>query len=113
MKTGDLKHKIEFQRLKNVLDDEGFPTDNQKYDTFLKVYAAVNNLYGKEKEAVKQNISETIVVFHTRYFRNIDEECYILFKGQRYEIIEPPDNIKYLNKELKIKAKLQKVQNGN
>lgn len=35
-----------------------------------------------------------------------------MFNKQRYEILEI-DNIKYLNKELKIKAKLQVINNGN
>jgi len=69
-------------------------------------------LYGKEYWDSKQQLSENITVFYTRYYKNIDANCYILFKGQRYEIIEI-DNIKYLNKELKIKAKLQVINNGN
>lgn len=110
MNIGQLRHRIEFQRLENTFDNEGFP--KEEYVTFQKSWSDVNDLYGKEYWDSKQQLSENITVFHTRYYKNIDTNCYILFKGQRYEIIEI-DNIKYLNKELKIKAKLQVINNGN
>lgn len=110
MNIGQLRHRIEFQRLENTFDNEGF--SKEEYVTFQKSWADVNDLYGKEYWDSKQQLSENITVFYTRYYKNIDANCYILFKGQRYEIIEI-DNIKYLNKELKIKAKLQVINNGN
>lgn len=113
MNIGQLKHRIEFQRLESTYDKEGFPIEEEEYVTFQKAWADVNDLYGKEYWNSKQNISENITVFHTRFYKNIDTDCFILFKGQRYEIIEPPDNIKYLNRELKIKAKLQVINNGD
>lgn len=110
MNIGQLRHRIEFQRLENTFDNEGFP--KEEYVTFQKSWSDINDLYGKEYWDSKQQLSENITVFYTRYYKNIDTNCYILFKGQRYEIIEI-DNIKYLNKELKIKTKLQVINNGN
>jgi len=110
MNIGQLKHRIEFQRLETTYDNEGFPIED--YVTFQKAWADVNDLYGKEYWDSKQIVSENITVFHTRYLKNIDTNSFILFRGQRYEIIEI-DNVKYLNKELKIKAKLQVINNGN
>lgn len=110
MNIGQLRHRIEFQRLENTFDNEGFP--QEEYITFQKSWSDINDLYGKEYWDSKQQLSENITVFYTRYYKNIDTNCYILFKGQRYEIIEI-DNIKYLNKELKIKSKLQVINNGN
>ena len=110
MNIGQLRHRIEFQRLENTFDNEGFP--KEEYVTFQKSWSDINDLYGKEYWDSKQQLSENITVFYTRYYKNIDTNCYILFKGQRYEIIEI-DNIKYLNKELKIKSKLQVINNGN
>lgn len=112
MNIGQLRHRIEFQRLETTYDKAGFP-QKEEYVTFQKSWADINDLYGKEYWNSKQNISENVTVFHTRYHKNVDTDCFILFKEQRYEIIEPPDNIKYLNKELKIKAKLQVISNGN
>ena len=85
MNIGQLKHRIEFQRLENTYDKEGFPIE--EYVTFQKALADVNDLYGKEYWNSKQNISENITVFHTRFYKNIDTDCFILFKGQRYEIL--------------------------
>jgi SPP1 family predicted phage head-tail adaptor len=111
MNIGQLRHRIEFQRLERYYDNEGFPIED--YVTFQRAWADVNDLYGKEYWSSKQTISENIIVFNTRYYKDIDANCFIFFKGKRYEIIEPPDNIKYLNKELKIKAKLQVINNGD
>lgn len=110
MNIGQLRHRIEFQRLDTTYDDEGFPKED--YTTFQKVWADVNDLYGKEYWNSKQVLSENVTSFYTRYYRDVDMNCFILFNNQRYEILEI-DNIKYLNKELKIKAKLQVINNGN
>ena len=110
MNIGSLRHRIEFQKLEETYDKEGFPIED--YVTFQKAWADVNDLYGKDYWASKQDISENITIFHIRYYKNIDINCFILFNNQRYEILEI-DNIKYLNKELKIKAKLQVINNGN
>ncbi len=113
MNTGAMRHRIEFQRYQTVYDDSGFPTEDKTYVTFQKAYASVNDRYNKENDDSKQIVSEKTTIFYTRFFKNIDSTCFILFRGQRYEIIKPPDNIKYLNKELKIEAKLQLISNGN
>ena len=110
MNIGQLRHRIEFQRLETDYDEEGFPIE--EYVTFQKAWADVNDLYGKEYWNSKQVISENITVFHTRYYKNVDVNSLILFNNQKYEIVEI-DNIKYLNKELKIKAKLQVINSGN
>lgn len=110
MNIGQLRHRIEFQRLDTTYDDEGFPKED--YITFQKAWADVNDLYGKEYWNSKQVLSENVTSFYTRYYREVDMNCFILFNNQRYEILEI-DNIKYLNKELKIKAKLQVINNGN
>lgn len=110
MNIGQLRQRIEFQRLETTYDEEGFPIED--YITFQKAWADVNDLYGKEYWNSKQVISENITVFHTRYYKNIDVNSLILFNNQRYEIVEI-DNIKYLNKELKIKTKLRVINNGN
>ncbi|MGG7145062.1 phage head closure protein [Clostridium nigeriense] len=110
MNIGNLRHRIKFQRLDESYDNEGFPI--KKYITFQKAWADINDLYGKDYWSSKQLISENITTFYTRYYKNIDVNCFILFNNQRYEILEI-DNIKYLNKELKIKAKSQVINDGN
>ena len=44
MNIGSLKHRIEFQRLEETYDKEGFPIKD--YVTFQKAWADVNDLYG-------------------------------------------------------------------
>lgn len=113
MRIGQLRHRIEIQRLEkdpDNFDKEGFPIEN--YITIKKAWANVNDLYGKEYWKNKQVMNENITMFNTRYIKDIDVDCIIFFNNKRYEIIEI-DNIKYLNKELKIKAKLQVINDGN
>ena len=110
MNIGSLRHRIEFQRLETTYDKEGFPIE--EYVTFQKAWADINNLYGKEYWNSKQAISENVTSLYNKYYKNIDMDCFSMFNKQRYEILEI-DNIKYLNKELKIKAKLQVINNGN
>lgn len=112
MNTGAMRHRIEFQRYQTVYDDSGFPTEDKTYVTFQKAYASVNDRYGKKEDTSEQNVSEKITYFYSRYFRSVDTNCFILFRGQRYEIVNV-DNIKYMNKELKIEAKLQVISDGN
>ena len=110
MNIGQLRHRIEFQRLESTYDKEGFPIE--EYVTFQKAWADVNDLYGKEYWNSKQNISENITVFHIRYHKNIDTNCFILFKG-RVKLLNHQITLHYLNKELKIKAKLQVINSGD
>ena len=103
---------VERLTLQIDVNEIGMKYTVDKIEKALKI-TGLREVDRKEYWNSKQNISENITVFHTRFYKNIDTDCFILFKGQRYEIIEPPDNIKYLNKELKIKTKLQVINNGD
>ncbi|OLS02885.1 phage head closure protein [Tissierella creatinophila] len=98
------RHLIEIQKKQNIYDDAGFPKEG--YETVRKTYADVNDLYGNEKYLAKQFIQEKVTSFKMRFIEGITPDMFILFQGQRYEIIEHPDNVKYENKELIIKARL-------
>src|SRR5690554_3843436 len=106
------RHLIEIQEKKPKLDEAGFPVLDENgenvvdFVTFRKTYAAVNDLFGEEKYLAKQFVNEKITSFKIRYMPGITPEMFILFQNQRYEIIEYPDNVKYENKELIIKARL-------
>lgn len=100
-----VKRLIEIQEKKDAgFDDAGFPSED--YPTIKKAYAEINDLFGQEKYAAKQIMSEKITSFKIRYIPGITPDMYILFDEDRYEIVEPPDNVKYENKTLIIKAKL-------
>lgn len=106
------KHLIEIQEKRAKYDDAGFPVLDSsgeevvEFITLKRVYATVNDLFGQEKYLAKQFINEKITSFKIRYMTGITPNMYILFQSQRYEIIEYPDNVKYENKELIIKARL-------
>lgn len=106
---------IEIQEKKIKYDDAGFPMldedgkDLIEFKTVKKCYASVNDLYGEEKYLAKQFINEKVTNFTIRFMPGITPEMFILFQNQRYEIIEYPDNVKYENKELVIKAKLVSI----
>ena len=110
MNAGKLRHRIEFKRLETTFDTSGFPIND--YITIQKAWADMKNLQAKNIWNSKQNVSEQTVEFHTRYFSNIDNNCIIIFNNKIYEIVSI-DNVGYLNKELKIQAKVKEIENGN
>ena len=64
MIIGNLRHRIEIQKLETVYDEENFPV--KKYTTIQKVWADVNDLYGKDYWESKQQMSENQTIFHIR-----------------------------------------------
>ena len=108
----EYRHLIEIQEKRPKYGDAGFPILDEngeeviEFHTIKKIYASVNDLYGQEKYLAKQFINEKITSFKTRFIAGITPDMYIWFQNQRYEIIEYPDNVKYENKELIIKARL-------
>lgn len=104
MNPGELRNRIEFGHFKTVTDSKGFKA--KEWVPEFKAWAAVNNLYGREFWAAKAVQGETTVKFKVRYNSKINEKLYIKFQGNYYEIIPPVDDIKYLHKEMEIKAKI-------
>ena len=101
MGIGELKHRITFQVISNVVNENGFETEN--CENFIMVWAKVTNLYGKEYFEAAAIQKEKTVKFIIRAIKGIDETMRILFKGKTYNIIFI-DNIKYENKYIEIKA---------
>jgi len=52
MNIGQLRHRIEFQRLETTYDNEGFPIED--YVTFQKAWADVNDYMGKNTGTVSR-----------------------------------------------------------
>ena len=78
---------------------------------FFKCYAYVNNLSGKEYWAAAEVNAENEIFFIIRYcseIKGIDTEHYrIKFRGKPYNITFI-DNIQYADKNIKIRAVLDK-----
>ncbi|NFE94361.1 phage head closure protein [Clostridium botulinum] len=101
MNTGDLKHRVTFQRFTTVVNDNGFEIEGwQDYKT---VWASVSNLYGREYFEVTAIQAEKTVKFTIRFIKEIDESMRIKFREKQYNITSI-DNIKYANKFIEIKA---------
>lgn len=105
MDINKLNKRITIQKYVSVQDDEGF--EEKKWIDIAKIWASVNNLWGKEFYAAKTVNLEKTVEFTIRYnkdIENIDTKTHrILFNNRNFNITFI-DNIRYENKYLKIKA---------
>lgn len=101
MKSEELKHKIVIQKYENAVNDNGF--EEEAWQDFKTVWAAITNLYGREYFEAAAVKAENTVKFTIRYVPSIEATMRILFKGKQYNITSI-DNIKYANKFIEIKA---------
>lgn len=101
--AGDLRHRITVERLQKYETDDGFT--EMIYQQLRKVWASVNNLYGKEYWKAKEYGAENTVVFTIRYSagKDIVAQDRIVYRGKLYNI-QHVDNIKHLDEFVKIKA---------
>lgn len=85
---------------------------NQKISLvpYLTVHANIKSLYGKEYFAAKAIQEEDTLKFTMRYIPNMElnESMYIKYKDKIYDI-KGIENIKELNEEYEIKARLADV----
>lgn len=101
MRTEELKHKITFQNLTIDTNENGF--EEEVWQDYLTVWAAVTNLIGREYFAAAAVQAEKTVKFTIRYLQGITDDMRILFEDKQYNITFI-DNIKYKNKYIEIKA---------
>ncbi len=107
MEIGELRHRITFQKLITILNENGFEIDTWK--DYKMVWASISNLQGREYYAAAAIKAENTVKFKIRYIYGIDTTMRIMFREKSYNIISI-DNIKYENKYIEIKA--MEVENG-
>jgi len=98
---GKMRHRITFQRITPVINENGFESEMQ--EEYKTVWAAVTNLHGKEYFEAKAVQAENTVKFTFRYLAGIDQMMKILFQGKAYNITAI-DNIKYKNRYIEIQA---------
>lgn len=102
MNPGDLRHRITLQKYITTTNEDNFAT--QKWQNVATVWAAVENLYGREYWEAAAIQKENTVKFTIRYRTDVDQTMRIVFGGKIYNIVSV-DNIKYRNKLIEIKAK--------
>ncbi|APM39930.1 phage head closure protein [Clostridium kluyveri] len=101
MRTEELRHKITLQKLTTSTNENGF--EEEVWEDYLTVWAAVSNLYGREYFEAAAVQAEETVKFTIRFIKDINESMMILFRDKQYNITSI-DNIKYRNKYMEIKA---------
>lgn len=102
MNIGDMRHRITLQKKVDVTDADGFTT--QQWQDVATVWAAVENLHGREYWEAASVQAENTVKFTIRFRPDVEQTMRILFKGKVYNILSI-DNIKYRNEFIEIKAR--------
>lgn len=111
MQAGDLRNRIEIQRLKKEPDENNIT--KVSYYPLKTVWAKANGLFGKEYWTAKEYGAENTVEFTIRHnaCRDLSTQDRIVFLGQIYNIVSV-DNVLFQNKFLKIKAYADLTEGG-
>ncbi|WP_042833204.1 phage head closure protein [Thermoanaerobacter sp. YS13] len=109
MNIGDMRHRIILQKKVDITDADGFTT--QQWQDVATVWAAVENLSGREYWQAAAVQAENTVKFTIRYRQDLDTSMRIKFRDKYYNIIAI-DNIKYRNEYIEIKTQ-EVVQSGS
>lgn len=105
MNPGMLNKKITIQKLTKVKSENDF--DDEDWIDFKKVWASVNNLFGREFWEAKSVKEENTIEFVIRYSQglsDLDSKKFRIHWNNKVHNITFVDNVKYENKYLKIKA---------
>ncbi len=105
MEAGAYNSRIELQI---ALD----PEDVSSFVPFMSVWAYVNGLKGDEFWAANSGgIAENIVNVTVRYNKEImllaPQTTRFILNGFTYELISPPDDVQFLHRQIKFKARRQ------
>lgn len=105
MEAGAYNSRIELQI---ALD----PEDIHSFVPFMSVWAYVNGLKGDEFWAANSGgIAENIVNVTVRYNKEImrlaPQTTRFILNGFKYELISPPDDVQFLHRQIKFKARRQ------
>lgn len=102
MQAGEMRHRIEIQRLVKVVENNVTTT---KYQTLKKVWAKANGLYGREKWDEDIYEAERTTIFIIRHIAcpDLTVKDRILFRGKLYNITHI-DNVLFGDHFVKITA---------
>lgn len=94
------------------IDNEGFPEIDpstgepiKAFVVFKSAYGEANEVYGEQKYLAMQQYNSETIKFRIHYITGLTSDMKIKFNNEFYEMVGPPDNVKYLNEELLIEAK--------
>lgn len=102
MQPGELRHRLEIQRLQKKKEGVFTKTD---YTPIKRVWAKANGLYGSEKAETDRYEAERTVIFTIRQAAcpDLTVKDRLCFRGQLYDITHI-DNVLFRNEYLKITA---------
>lgn len=102
MQSGEMRHRVEIQRLIKVLTGNVTTTD---YQTLKTVWAKVNGLYGREKWEEDVYEADRTAVFTIRHIAcpDLTVKDRLVFRGKVYNITHI-DNVLFVNQFVKITA---------
>lgn len=95
--AGDMRHRITLQHLNTGKDSDGFVVD--EWQDLVSVWAAVQNLSGREFFEAAAVQMEQSLRFVIRYRKGITQDMRIAFRGELYGI-SSIDNNAYQNTQL-------------
>lgn len=101
MDIGKLRHRITILKRDVILTQNGF--EEEKWVELKTVWAAIENLKGREFYAAAQVQAENTVKFVIRYLPDMDPSMQIIFKDKQYNIVAI-DNVKYANRFIELRA---------
>lgn len=102
--VGELNQRIEFYELESYDAGKGVYKTRDVY--VCDLWAKVSNLHGSEYYAAYAVKVQKEVSFTIRYRADVKETSIFKFRGNRYNVTYV-DNVKYGNKYMECKAKLE------
>lgn len=103
MNAGAYRDLITIQKLEEVRDNDGFPSE--RWDDYYTNYAYVNKLSGSEFWQAAETAAQSTVRFEMRYHPQLDsvnsKRFRILFDGRTFNITNV-DNVQFRNETVKI-----------
>ncbi|AEY65419.1 phage head closure protein [Clostridium sp. BNL1100] len=110
MNPGELKHRIRIQKKTKSIDNKGHPVETwvdfgatqDRPEVFR--WAKWVWLHGNEFYAAAAAMSKATANITIRYIPNLTPDMSVLYKGKRYGILPPIDNIREENKVITFKV---------
>ncbi|MCB2300652.1 phage head closure protein [Clostridium tagluense] len=105
MEIGKLNNRITFQKLENIVNENGFNIET--WVNINTVWASATNLHGREFYSAMAVQSEKTVKFGLRYMKNLDTSMRIVFGKKTVNILDGEGNItgtKEVDKQFNITA---------
>lgn len=96
MAAGDLRERITIQAKSSV--DDGMGGFEETWTTVSTVWGRTWGATGQERQLALSEQGELTRHFEIRYYPTLTEKNRIIYEGQSYNIVFPPNHIKHQGK---------------